>query len=87
MCRFAADSDFAINDPDRRERRGALAPDPVWDPQHRHYRTFDERDRLRQCGEARRDPFALCRQKAQAGARRDTARQYQLDVMSDRVDP
>ena len=61
MCRIAADPDFAINDPDRRQRRGTLAPYPMWNPEHRHDRALDERHRLRQRLQTRRDPFALRR--------------------------
>ena len=87
MQRIAPHPDFAVDDLDRGRHGVEFAANPVGHPEYGHDCPFDERDRLRQGIEARRDPSALRRQKAQTGARRDAARQNQFDRAFGRVDP
>src|SRR6516165_8857576 len=87
MSWLAARPDLAVDDPHRRRRRVELATNAMWHPEQRHDSTFDEWHRLRQRLEPRGNPCPLCCQKSQARALRHPARQNELDLALDRVDP
>src|SRR5215469_3953475 len=87
MRGIAAHPYLAVDDFHGRRRGVELATNAIWHAEQRHNSPFDEWHRLRQRLEPRGNPCPLCCQKSQARALRNAARQNELDLALDRVDP
>jgi hypothetical protein len=87
MRGIAAHSYLVVNNAHGGRRGIEFAADAMGHPEQRHDRVFDKRHPLRQGIQARGDPCPLRREKPQASALRDAARQDELDPAFGRIDP